>query len=76
MNRYGNLRWAGICCALLAGVATALPAAAEISITPRFGYYFDNSAQRAPPGGLQASPLITTYVNQTNAAVVQNGRTE
>lgn len=73
MIRYGNLRRAGIGSALLASLAMALPATAEISITPRFGYYFDNSAQRAPPGGLQASPLITTYVNQTNAAVVQNG---
>lgn len=72
MKRYGPYRRAGSGCLLLVTGVAALPAAAEISITPRFGYYFDNEAQRKPEN-LIASPQITTYVNQTNAGVTQNG---
>src|SRR2546423_1386995 len=72
MIRRGTFRRAGAGCLVVASVFLALPAAAEVSITPRFGYYFDNEAQRKPDG-LVASPQITTYVNQTNAAVTQFG---
>lgn len=48
MNSFGHLRRAGTGCLLLASAFLALPAAGEVSFTPKAGIYFDNGSQRTP----------------------------
>jgi hypothetical protein len=58
-------RVAAACTALLCGGAS-LPAAADVSFTPRIGYYFDNGAQRQSSTNFNSAARDAYYQQQTS----------
>jgi len=84
MNWYGNLGRAATGCLAVALGLIALPAAADVSFTPRAGIYFDNGSQRqsraVPPAPNtqqflnQADQLLKFYGGTFASEVVTTGK--